>query len=235
MRECTVRTGRLPIRVWQSAVRVGQSSNPRNAIECSAVGINVPCGEDRRSARGGMSVARGGITCAIGRVSVEPCASASHAVTSTIRLGEAPARASRVIVARAAVSVPPGAVVCAAMAIQRCHQGNENIAPFSRRGARGVERPGATGRRRVASNTFDRAGNGNRATSAVSVPDGAVAVSSGAVDVEQPWSHRNDRWIRRRENRVRAPSASERRALKRNRSLRFVGSARVGDRTSGMT
>jgi len=141
MRECTVRTGRLPIRVWQSAVRVGQSSNPRNAIECSAVGINVPCGEDRRSARGGMSVARGGITCAIGRVSVEPCASASHAVTSTVRLGESPARASRVIVARAAVSVPPGAVVCAAMAIQRCHQGNENIAPFSRRGARGSRAP----------------------------------------------------------------------------------------------
>jgi len=70
MRECTILTERLPIRVRQSAVRAWQSSNPRRAIECSAAGMTVPCGEDRRSACGKRSAARGGIACAIRQVTV---------------------------------------------------------------------------------------------------------------------------------------------------------------------
>ena len=92
------------------------------------------------------------------------------------------------------MSVPPGAVVCAAMAINganRAMKGSLHPVVVARVG---VGRPGATGRRRVASNTFDPLVQVNGAARALSVPDGAVGV-------EHRSSHRSDQWSGRRENR----------------------------------
>lgn len=242
MWEWMVRTGRLPIRVRKSVVRTWQSSKPRRPLEGSAVGMTVPRGENRRSARGGMRLARGGIRRAIGHVS---------------------AAGARLSVARGQVNGSSAGVADAGRSDHRRALGDERSASSGRVrcGGDSTVRPGRRRDRSIRSPL--RAWESSAPGQPVAVGwhptrsaapctstarrgqssswTGAVGVSRGGIDVEYRWSHRNGRWIhrneqwiRRRENRVRAPSASERRALERNRSLRIVGSARVGDRSSGM-